>query len=162
MKVIVLFGICAVAQIAWVHGATRAQKVLMTPLSLDAAQVRSIALSDVTRCLKSPGPELLALTGGSSGRFQELYRVIWQEVHFWCGVSEAPSILRSKCEVYSCAQQLGRHIQGEYIYYVKLACRLPNDGALISRRWACSLPSMNLPTSPLRSSREHTLDSFLG
>ena len=113
MKTIVFLGICAIAQVAWVHGATRAQKALMTPLSLDAAQVRSMALSNVMCCSESPGPKLVALTGGSSGRFQELYRVIWQEVQLWCGASEAPSNLRPKCEIYSCAQQPGRHIQGE-------------------------------------------------
>ena len=43
MKFLVLLVACAAAQAVFVHGATRAHKALMTPLSLEAAQVRASA-----------------------------------------------------------------------------------------------------------------------
>ncbi len=51
MKFLIFLVACAAAQAVFVHGATRAHKALMTPLSLDAAQVRASATLIAILCL---------------------------------------------------------------------------------------------------------------
>ena len=58
MRFLVLLVACAAAQAVCVYGATRAQKALITPFSLDAAQVSRVPSSMWIYCSYIPAPEV--------------------------------------------------------------------------------------------------------
>lgn len=76
MRFLILVALCAVAQLALVLGATRAHKALITPLSLDAAQVGKTTLIMLFVHSAVLVLSLLVIAGRSSGRFQDFHTVI--------------------------------------------------------------------------------------